>query len=56
MNAIFVPRVIILVQHLQARLHFLDRGRVKQFAKIRVAQNFFQLRLINRKCLRAAFG
>jgi len=47
-----MTRFIIRFQRLQPRLHFIQCSRIQQLAQIRVAQQFFKLRLINRQRLR----
>ena len=51
-----MPRVIPLVEVLQLPLERVDRLRVEQVAQFRLAEQFAELRVIDRERLRAALG
>ena len=50
-----VARLVVRVERLQLLLDFFERRPIQQLAKIRAAENLFELRLIDGKRLRAAF-
>ena len=55
-NRVSAPGVIARVEMLELPLNGVDDRRVEQFAKLRLAQQLAQLRMIDRQGLRAALG
>ena len=51
-----MARLVIRLDSLKPRFDFIERRGIKQFAQVSVAEQFLQLRLINRERLGAALG
>ena len=55
-DAIGVAGLIVGLERLEAAFDFVDGVLVEEFAEIGVAENFLELRLVDRESLGAAFG
>src|ERR1700722_903629 len=55
MHAVGMASTILRIERLQPGFHFVERGGVQKSAKVRISQQFLQLRLINGQCLRTPF-
>ncbi len=53
MHAVHTFRLVSLRQMLELRFHFRERVGIEQLAQFRLAEQLLQLRLIDRKRLRA---
>ena len=56
MQAVGVARLIVGLEGLKSGFDFIERGWIQQFAQVGVAEQFFQLRLVDGKRLGAALG